>query len=537
MRYSRFLNGSDRMGSNDIVDMGKLVKGDGMDKQELHIEYVPVDDLKPYDKNARKHGDFDVDAIAESIRKFGFNDPIGVWGKDNLIVEGHGRLLASKKLGMKKVPIIHLDHLSDEQRRAYALAHNKTAENSEWDMEMLAEELESLNDAGLDLDMSSFGFDKAPEVEKTVDDIEEDEPPEPPETPVSTRGTIWVLEENRLMCGDSTNAEDVAKLMDGAKADMVFTDPPYGMKKENDGVLNDNLNYDDLLDFNKKWIPLTFGALKDNGSWYCWGIDEPLMDIYSNILKPMARENKITFRNLITWDKGDAGAGGVSFMGKDGLRSYPVGSEKCLFVMCGVQGFNNNQDNYFEGWEPVRQYLVSEAEKVGLTPQKLKEICGVGMWSHWFGKSQFAFITEEHYKELQDYYGKKEYDAFKKEYDELKKEYDELKKEYYSTRAYFDNTHDTMTDVWAMGRISHEEKMQAGGHATPKPIALCSRAIKSSSREGEIVLDVFGGSGSTLIACEQLNRKCYMMEMSPKYVDVIVKRWETLTGKKAVKIA
>ena len=128
-----------------------------MEKTELHIEYVPVDDLKPYDKNARKHGDFDVDAIAESIRKFGCNDPIGVWGKDNLIVEGHGRLLASKKLGMKKVPIIHLDHLSDEQRRAYALAHNKTAENSEWDMEMLAEELTSLE--GVGFDVGFMGFD------------------------------------------------------------------------------------------------------------------------------------------------------------------------------------------------------------------------------------------------------------------------------------------------------------------------------------------------------------------------------------------
>lgn len=157
MRYGHFLNGSDRMGSNDIVDMVRLVKGDDMEKTELHIEYVPVDDLKPYDKNARKHGDFDVDAIAESIRKFGFNDPIGVWGKDNLIVEGHGRLLASKKLGMKKVPIIHLDHLSDEQRRAYALAHNKTAENSEWDMEMMQEELRTLAEEGFDT--TWLGFD------------------------------------------------------------------------------------------------------------------------------------------------------------------------------------------------------------------------------------------------------------------------------------------------------------------------------------------------------------------------------------------
>ena len=437
---------------------------------------------------------------------------------------GHGRVQAAMQLGLETVPCELADDLTEEEIRAYRLIDNELAKG-ESDLDLLEQELASFND----IDMSDFGFDINMDDEGSKETVEDDYDEELPEEPKAKLGDIYKLGNHRLICGDSTDIAVIDRLMDGVKADMVFTDPPYGMKKENEGVLNDNLNYDDLLDFNRQWIPLTFEALKDNGSWYCWGIDEPLMDIYSNILKPMAKENKITFRNLLTWDKGDAGAGGVSFMGKDGLRSYPIGSEKCLFVMCGVQGFNNNQDNYFEGWEPVRQYLVGEAEKVGLTPQKLKEICGVGMYSHWFGKSQFAFITEEHYKELQDYYSKKEYDAFKKEYDELKKEY-------YSTRAYFDNTHDTMTDVWAMGRISHEEKMQAGGHATPKPIALCSRAIKSSSREGEIVLDVFGGSGSTLIACEQLNRKCYMCEIDPRYVDVIISRWEQYTGKKAMKI-
>ena len=314
---------------------------------------------------------------------------------------------------------------------------------------------------------------------------------------------------------------------------MVFTDPPYGMKKEAEGVLNDNLNYDDLLEFNKKWIPLSFALLKENGSWYCWGIDEPLMDIYSNILKPMAKENKITFRNLITWDKGDAGAGGVSFMGKKGLRSYPIGSEKCLFVMCGVQGFNNNQDNYFEGFEPIRAYLDAECEKCG-GHRIWKQMLGNNMGHHYFTKSQWCFPTKEAYEKMQAF--GKEYEAFGKEYEEIKKQYEEIKKEWYDTRAYFDNTHDTMTDVWAMGRISHEEKTQTGGHATPKPIALCSRAIKSSSREGEIVLDVFGGSGSTLIACEQLKRKCLMMELDPHYCDVIIQRWETLTGEKAINV-
>jgi DNA modification methylase len=463
--------------------------------------------------------------VANSIKEFGFKVPI-IIDANGVIVTGHTRYKAAKKLGMETVPCILADDLTDEQVKAFRLADNKVAEIADWDFELLDDELSQV----LDIDMEEFGFEFDALSDNSADVIE-DEPPEPPKEPRTKLGDMYKLGGHRLICGDSTDIAVIDRLMDGVKADMVFTDPPYGMKKESEGVLNDNLNYDDLLDFNRQWIPLTFGALKDNGSWYCWGIDEPLMDIYSNILKPMQKENKITFRNLITWDKGDAGAGGVSFMGKDGLRSYPVGSEKCLFVMCGVQGFNNNQDNYFEGWEPVRQYLVGEAEKVGLTSQKLKEICGVNMWSHWFGKSQFAFITEEHYKELQDYYNKKEYDAFKKEYDELKKEYDELKKEYYSTRAYFDNTHDTMTDVWAMGRISHEEKMQAGGHATPKPLALCQRAIKSSSRENESVLDLFGGSGSTLIACEQLGRKCYMMELDPHYCDVIRKRyWKFKTG-------
>ena len=130
----------------------------------------------------------------------------------------------------------------------------------------------------------------------------------------------------------------------------------------------------------------------------------------------------------------------------------------------------------------------------------------------------------------------KEYGAFGKEYEEIKKQYEEIKKQWYETRAYFDNTHDNMNDVWHITRTSEKEKALTGGHATPKPIALCSRAIKSSSREDEIVLDLFGGSGSTLIACEQLNRKCYMMELEPQWVDVIINRWETFTGQKAVKL-
>ena len=213
---------------------------------------------------------------------------------------------------------------------------------------------------------------------------------------------------------------------------------------------------------------------------------------------------------------------------------YPIADEKCLFVMCGVQGFNNNSDNYFEGYEPIRKYLEEEAKKVKLDAKKLKEICGVGMYSHWFTKSQWDLMKEEHYLKLQNYYKgqafKKEYQEIKKEYQEAKKEYQEAKNKWYETRAYFNNTHDNMNNVWRFDRAEKEEREGAGGHATPKPIALCARAIKSSSREGEIVLDLFGGSGSTLIACEQLNRICYMMELSEKYVDVIVNRYIKFKG-------
>jgi len=496
-----------------------------MQENKTDYPFININELKPYENNARLHPQEQIDKIVNSINEFGFITPV-IIDENNTILVGHGRTVAAKRAGLTQVPYRRITNLTDEQKRAYILADNKLSDIAEWDEELLKIELESIS-----LDMTAFGFDDFNiDIDEEYLETVEDEIPEAPEEPKAHLGDLYKLGNHRLICGDSTDVIVIDRLMDGVKADMVFTDPPYGMKKEKEGVLNDNLNFDDLLDFNRQWIPLTFGAVKDNGSWYCWGIDEPLMDIYSNILKPMQKENKITFRNLITWKKENDNPT-MLFNGacSSNNRSYYT-NEKCLFVMCGVQGINNNQDNYFEGWEPIRQYLVGEAEKVGLTPQKLQEITGVGMYSHWFGKSQFAFITEEHYKELQNYFKN---DAFKKEYDAFKKEYDELKKEYYSTRAYFDGTQNQCIDVWVHDVTSQEERKFTGNHATPKPIALCSRAIKSSSREGEIVLDVFGGSGSTLIACEQLNRKCYMCELEPKYVDVIINRWETLTGQKA----
>lgn len=188
---------------------------------ELKIEYLPVKALKPYEKNTRKHQKLDVDNIARSIEKYGMNDAIGIWGEDNIIVEGHGRLMACKKLGMKEVPCVRLDHLTDEQRREYAIAHNATAELSSWDFDILPLELD-------DLDLSDFDFDFGLPEEKTETEVVEDKAPEADEDaePIAKLGDIWQLGRHRLMCGDSTDKETVEILMDGKKADMVMTDPP-----------------------------------------------------------------------------------------------------------------------------------------------------------------------------------------------------------------------------------------------------------------------------------------------------------------------
>ena len=476
-------------------------------------------DLKLNPDNPRNIKPEKLDKLAQSIKDFPkmmVKRPI-VYDENKIIIGGNMRYKAIEKLGMTEIPDEWTSDASDftpEERKRFIMQDNAEMGVTDWDMVANQYELEDLEAWGIDVPYAD-----------TNEEVEEDEAPEvSSEPPVSQLGVVYQLGRHRVMCGDSTDALNYKHLTQGVKVDLVFTDPPYGMKKEADGVLNDNLNYDKLLEFNKQWIPHTFDALKDNGSWYCWGIDEPLMDIYSEILKPMIKANEITFRNLITWDKG-YGQGQLS----DEYRMYPIADEKCLFVMCGVQGFNNNSDNYFNGWEPIRKYLNEEMEKCGGAKNWRKALSNE-MGKHYFTKSQWCFPTEENYKKLQAFgkeYGAfgKEYEQIKREYEQIKKEYEQIKKEYYSTRAYFNNTHDNMNNVWHFDRTGNKERELTGGHATPKPIALCSRAIKSSSREDEIVLDVFGGSGSTLIACEQTDRTCYGMELDEKYLDVIRKRW------------
>lgn len=518
-------------------------------KKNHTYEQIKVSELKGYEKNARIHSAEQIQQVVNSIKEFGFTNPVLI-DEENILIAGHGRTEAAKILGLEKVPAIRLNGLSRSQKKALRIADNQLALNATWDEDLLAAELEEIHLENFDLDLLGFDdefLENLLDLETEEKEVIQDRVPDK-EAERDKRvnvGDIWQLGRHRLICGDCTDKKTIEKLMNGKKADLVFTDPPYGMKKEKDGVLNDNLNFENLLEFNKQWIPITFENTKENGSWYCFGIDEPLMDIYSEILKPMIKEKKITFRNYITWFKGNGNGQRV-----ESQNMYARASEKLLFVMCGVQGFNNNKEFYNEAFEGIREYLESEAKRVKLTSKLLTEITGVQMYSHWFSKSQFTIIPKVHYLKLKEYYNGQ---AFCLEYDELKnllnkKEYKEnhktLSAAVVENRAYFDNTHDSMSDVWIyktnpFGKTRNEflkEVADAGGHATPKPLFICERAIKSSSREGEIVLDVFGGSGSTLITCEQINRTCFMSELSPDWCDVILERWENLTGKKAVKL-
>jgi len=490
---------------------------------------MKLTEIKSNPNNPRVIKDHKFEKLKKSISEFPKMMELRpmVINEDNIVLGGNMRLKALKDLGYKEVPeewVKRASDLTEEETRRFIIADNLGFGEHDW--EMLANEwnVEELEDWGLD----GFPFDE----EVTELEAEEDDYTEPDNIQVDVvLGDLIEIGEHRLLCGDSTDSDQVAKLMNGEKADVAHNDPPYGMKKENEGVLNDNLNYSDLLDFNKEWISLQFTHLKENGSWYCWGIDEPLMDIYSEILKPYIAQQKATFRNLITWDKGH-GQGQNS----ENTRSYAIADEKCLFAMMGVQGFNNNADNYFEGWEPIRDYLLSERLKAGWDIPTMKRIAGHSDLSrdHWTCKSQWNMPTIEVYKSFQKWCIDNKVDAFKKEYEELKKEYEELKKEYYSTRAYFNNVHDNFNNVWHFDR--HKREGNEGGHATPKPIPLCERAIKSSCPDDGLVLDVFLGSGSTMVAAHQLKRKCYGMELDPKYCQVIIDRMSKLDPSLEVKI-
>jgi DNA modification methylase len=418
--------------------------------EPLKIEYLPVSELKPYERNARKHRDMDVDAIVKSIEKFGFDDPIGIWSADNLIVEGHGRLMAAKKLGMKTVPCIRLDHLTDEQRRAYALAHNKTAENSEWDLDILPEELESI----VDIDMSAFGFDveERDKDEPTEDDYDE-EPPKEPRTQV---GDIYQMGNHRLICGDSTESETFERLMQGKKAACVVTSPPYGVGK----------------DYEEKGIE----------PW-----KHTMMGVIDNITK---------YAGIIVWNLGDLYATESQYIEPTSFYSHEMFGEKGFkpiwIRIWKKQGMNFGVGPYhLVTNKPVQQYEYISAFQDSSAPIDAEEFNDDQYW--WlsaYANSQFRFVKR------------------------LTRE--ERKKWGYA-------------GIWEINTVKANKE-----HPAMFPVELPWRCIKMHSDVGDIVIEPFCGSGTTMIACEQTRRICYAVERDPKYCDLTVDRWEKFTGEKAV---
>jgi DNA modification methylase len=479
------------------------------------IELWPLERLKPYDRNARTHSAEQVAQIAASIVEFGFTNPILVDSHDGIIA-GHGRLMAAQELGLKTVPVVVLDHLSDRQRKAYILADNQLALNAGWDTDLLRAELQDLTEQEFDLSLIGFSdeelADLLPEIEELPpEDADADAVPEPPADPVTKPGDVWLLGKHRVMCGDSTAITDVERLMDGKKAQLMHADPPYGMGKASDGVANDNLYNDDLDNFQMEWWATFRPSLEDNASGYIWGNAPELWRLWYKA--GLGSSEKMELRNQIVWDKK-----AIPGMASAELNQFPVASEHCLFFQLGNQLIGNmNTADYWEGWEPLRTYLENEMKSIGWKVADLNRATDTFMGGHWVTRSQWAFPTAEQYAKIQTAAKGR---AFKRDYDQLKRE----------TRSYFDNAHDVMRDVWEFSRVTGEERH---GHATPKPVAMMERVMKSSLPSGGLCVEPFGGSGSTLIGAEAAGRVCYAMELNPVYVDVIVKRWQQFTGKRA----
>ena len=395
---------------------------------ELQVRLCPIDQLIPYQKNARTHSAEQIAQIAASIVAFGWTNPILV-GPDYVVIAGHARLAAAKKLRMTEVPVIVLGHLTEAQRRAFVIADNQLALNAGWDEEMLRVELRALQAEDFDLDFVGFGESELAELLVNDEDYaghaDEDAVPETPEIAVSVPGDLWILGGHRVCCGDATQLEAIEKVMDGGLADMVFCDPPYGVaygssaptrrEREKRRIANDDLGDVAFGEFLRKasanFLSVTKGAV-----YICMSSSE-----------------------LHTLQKSFTAAGG----------------HWSTFVIWAKDRFTLGRSDYQRQYEPI---LYGWRE---------------GTDHFWCGARDQG-------------------------------------------------------DVWFVNK-----PLANVLHPTQKPVELVERAIRNSSKTRDTILDVFGGSGTTLIACEKHERQARLIELEPKYVDTIVRRWEQYTERKA----
>ena len=394
----------------------------------MNIQEIEIEKLIPYHNNPRK--DQAVDKVASSINEYGFQQPIVV-DKNMVLIVGHTRLMGAKKLGLKKVPVT-IANLSESKAKAYRIADNRLNEDSAWDFDLLDIEIKNLLDDDYNIDL--LGFDSS-ELDKFLKNDEEyltdeDEVPEPPREPISKLGDIYKLGEHRLMCGDSTILENINKLMDNQKADVVFTDPPYGMK------LNADWSSAKIkLDFAKEKGIL--GGKKHNN--VIGDHDDFTKDLINTVFN-----NFIYCKEIFLW----------------GADYY-------------AELLRNKNDGSWVVWD---KRLEDSTDKMyGST----FELC----WSKFKHKRKIARVK------------------------------------------------------WAGIFGTEQEFDKKRHHPTQKPIKLVEWFINEMGlKDKKLFVDLYGGSGSTILACEKTKRKCYMMELDPIYVDVIIQRWENFTGKKSKKI-
>lgn len=495
----------------------------------MQIEQRRLADLKDAQHNSRTHSVQQIDQIAASMEEFGWTNPLLIDEHDQIIA-GHGRKAAGLQRGEEYGPCVVLAGLTDTQKRAYLIADNQLPLNAGWNLGTLKAEVEALQ--GLDFNIDVLGFDSSFLDELLADALPDAAPPEPPDEtadPVTVEGDVWLLDGHRIMCGDSTSVDAVQRLVGDERAALLHADPPYGMGKQKDGVQNDNLYKEKLDDFQLEWWDTWRTFLTDNGSAYIWGNAPDLWRLW--YAAGLESSEDFAFRNEIVWDKKS-----VPGMKSDLVTQYPEATERCLFFQFGPQFLGNvNSDQYWEGWDEIREYLAGQADAAGLTASRCREITGVQMFAHWFSKSQWSMINEQYYGMLADALP----GHFTKPYGELRAVYERLKGGYRNhvngiqggMRAYFDNAHEAMRDVWEFPRVTGHERH---GHATPKPVEMMERVMRSSLPRGGLCLEPFCGSGSTLMGAERTGRRCYTMELTPAYVDVTVRRWQDYTGKKAV---
>jgi DNA modification methylase len=442
-----------------------------MDK--LSVEYRPLVDIQPYEKNPRVN-DAAVDAVAESIRQFGFRQPIVV-DEAGVIVCGHTRWKAAQKLGLAEVPVHVATDLTPEQIRAYRIADNKTNELATWDMELLPLEVAELRDAGIDWSLLGFDADDLAKLFDAADGVkpgltDPDEVPAPPDEATTRPGDLWLLGDHRLLCGDSGSAADVDRLLDGQPVHLVNTDPPYGVKVEprsnnaiaaglssftapearRDGKLMHHQGFDVARQGPKKATHKKMRA-KDRPLVNDFLSDEQFVQLLHAWFGQIARV-LLPGRALYCW-------GGYANCG-----NYPP-----VLKACGL---------YFS------QAIIWDKEHPVLTR---KDFMGAHEWCFYCWREGAAHV----------FLGP-----------------------------------NNATDLWRVKKVNPQSMI----HLTEKPVELAVRAIQYSSRPGENVLDLFGGSGSTLIAAEQTGRRAFLMELDAPYADVIVQRWEKFTGRKAERV-